>query len=454
MPRQNSRERYPPTSDSEDDDEWEERMRTAGEAHGRERRTERESKAGERAYSQATQGRRGSDRRNSYEQPPSYEDSKDEEDDEWVRDSREQWGRTNRQREAGDRAYTRATEKEQREWLREVQARLEVFLQLRKKIERMKANIEDMHQKDAEILESEQRRRSRRAYRTLRWDHITEKEETEQARNRVERLQARTAAMIKLTWAEKNLEQSENDYETFLSLQSRQRREQADRMEAALKADTEHTAQQEAKANRAREEGMSERLARDAQYRRKETEGRRREVDEEPEERETQREEARKAKSRETQKDEAARRQRLLEKIEKQKQETRSPYPSDPNLNDNRPKPSHVHTPESVFAAKTEETRSKTPPQSPNYQPYFRTRSPDPAYNPSPSEWRDGELSYASDSSEVEGYCDHGDFWPKIKGGIECSHCARFCNAFIFQCPACGILACVSCRDRLRRGGL
>lgn len=435
-------------------------MRTAEEAHGRERRTDGENRARERADSQAKQGKRGSDRRSWYEQPPPYEESADEEDDEWARDAREQHGRTNRQREADDRAYAQAKEKEEREWSTEVQSRLETLLQLRKEVERMKANIEHMHQKDAEILEREQTRRSRRAYHTLKWDDITEIEENEQARDRAERLQARTAAMIRLTWAEKDLEQREKDYETFLSLQSRQRREQADRVEAALEAKSEHAAQQEAKGNRARAEGISERLAREKEERRKETEARRKAVNKEHEDRETEREEARIAKSRETQKDEATRRQHLLEKIHKQKQETmhqesRSPYPSGPKPNDNGSQPTHNHTPDSVFASHTEETRSRIPPQSHHYQPHSRTRSPAPAYNPSPSDWRDGEHSYASDSSEEgEGYCDHGDFWRKIKGAQECSNCGRFCNAFVFQCPACDILACVSCRDQLRRGGL
>lgn len=427
-------------------------MRTAREAHERGKRKNSESNARERADSQAKQGKKEPDWRNRYGHPPLSEESEDEEDDKWARDAREQRDSTNRQREAGDRVYTQAKEKEEREWSTEVQARLETLLQLRRKIETMKAKIADMRQKDAEILESEQRRKSRYANRTLIWDHITEKEETEQAGERAERLQARTAAMIKLSWAEKDLEQRENDYKTFLSMQSRQRREQADRVEAVLEAKTEHTAQQEAKAKRARDKGIPEGLAREVEERRQEAEARRREAEKEHEERKLEREEARKAKSRETQKDEAARRQHLLEKVNKQKQETmrqesRSSYSSGPKPNENGPNPSHVYAPESVFAANAEETQARRAPHSRNYQPRFQTSSP----APSTSDWRDREPSYASDSSSEEGYCDHGDFWPKIKGGHECSSCARFCNAFIFQCPRCGILACVSCRDHLRR---
>lgn len=441
-PRRNSWDGYPPRSDSEDDDEWKEGIKTAWEAHERGKRKSSENDARERADSQTKQGKKEPDWRNWYGHPPLSEESDDEEDDKWARDAREQRDWTNRQDEAGDRAYTQAKEKEEREWSTEVQARLEIILQLRRKIETMKAKIADMRQEDAEILESEQRRKSRNANRTLIWDHITEKEEIEQAEERAERLQARTATMIKMSWAEKDLEQRESGYRTFLSMQGRQRREQAEKVEAALKANTEYTAQQEAKPKRARDMGIPERLAREKEERRKEAEARHREGEEEYEERGFEREEAKMAKSRQMQKDEAARRQRLLEKIEKQKQETmrqetHSPYSSGSKPNDNGPKPSHPYAPGSVFAANGEDTRARRPPQSRNYQP--RT-----------SDWIDREQFYASDSSE-DGYCDHGDFWPKIKGGHECSNCARFCNAFIFQCPRCGILACVSCRDQLRR---
>ena len=351
MPRRNSREGYPPRSDSEDDDEWKEGMRTAREAHERGKRKKSESNGHERVDSQAKQGKKEPDWRNRYEHPPLSEQSEDEEDDEWARDAREQRDRTNRQREAGDRAYTQAKEKEEREWSTEVQARLETLLQLRRKIETMKAKIADMRQKDAEILGSEQRRKSRYANRTLIWDHITEKEEAEQAGERAERLQARTAMMIKLSWAEKDLQQRENDYETFLSLQSRQRREQADKVEAALKAKFEYTAQQEAKPKRARETGIPERLAREKEERRKEAEARRTTAEKEHEERELEREEVRRAKNRETQKDEAARRQRLLEKVDKQKQETmrQESCSSGPKPNEYGPNPSHVHAPGNVL---------------------------------------------------------------------------------------------------------
>ena len=425
-------------------------MRTASQAHEQNERTD----ARERANSQAKQSKKEPDRHNRYEYPRPYRESGDDDDD-WAGDGREQSEGRSRQRDAGDRAYTQAKEKEEREWSTEVQARLEPLLQSWIKIEMMKANIANMDQEDAEILESERRLKSRNAYRTSIWDQITEKAETEQATKRAERLQARAAAKIKLGWAEKDLEQRENDYKTFLSLQSRQRREQADKVEAALRATTKHTAQQEAKRKRAREKGIPERLAREKEEKSKEAEGKRREAEKQHEQRELAREEAKKAKLRETQKDEATKRQLLLEKIEKQKRETmsqqsRSPSSNGPKPNGNGPESSHIRRGESVFAASnTGKPRSSRVPQSRNHQPRF---SPTPAYNPSTSSWRDREQSYASDSSE-EGYCDHGDFWPKIQGGQECRNCARFCNAFIFRCPDCGILACASCRDQLRRRG-
>ncbi len=131
-----------------------------------------------------------------------------------------------------------------------------------KRRETMEAKIEDIDQQDARILESEQRRKSRTAYRTSIWDQITENEEIEQAR-RAERLQARTSGTIKLSWTEKELKELEDDFKIFFSLQSRQRREQADCLEAALRATTEHTARQEAKQKRTREIEISDRLARE-----------------------------------------------------------------------------------------------------------------------------------------------------------------------------------------------
>lgn len=364
--------------------------------------------------------------------------------------------RTKSEEEARERADSQAKQKEEQEWFTELQARLESLLRRRKKIKTMKANIEDMDQEDAEIMESEQRLRGRTAYRTSIWDQITENEEIERAKRRAERLQARTSATIKLGWAEKELKQSEIDYKMFLSLQSRQRREKADTVEAALRATTEHISHQEAKQKRAREKDISDRLAREKEDRGREAEARQRKFDEEYEEGELARDAARKAEVRERQKDEAAKRQRLLEKIEKQKreaerQESRSPYFSGPEPNESGPNPGHAHTSERAFAADTERTRSGRASPSRNYEPRFRTGSPTPADNPSPSSWSDREQSYDSDSEE--GYCYHGDFWPKIRGGQRCSHCARFCNAFIFRCPDCGILACGFCRDQLRQGG-
>lgn len=419
-PRRNSRGRDPSSSESDDDDEWEESARTAEEGQGHERAE-----------------------------------------------------RTKREKEARERADRQAKQKEEQEWFSELQARLESLLRRRKKIKTMKANIEDMDQEDAEILDSEQRLKGRTAYRTSIWDQVTENEEMERAKRRTERLQARSSATIKLGWEERELKQSEIDYKMFLSLQSRQRREDADRVEAALRATAEQNSQQEAKQKRAREKDVSDRLAREKEDRRREAEARHRGVDEEHEGRESAREEARKAELRERQKDEAARRQRILEKIEKQRQETmrqgsQSPYPTGPEPTDSGPNPGHVHTSEGSFAADAQRTRSgMASPSRSDHQPRFRTGSPPPAEDPRLSSGpRDRERSYESDSDgedeeieeeeeeEEEGYyCYHGDFWPKIRGGQRCSHCARFCNAFIFRCPDCGILACGFCRDRLRASG-
>ena len=452
--------RYSPESESEEDDEWKERMRTE-EEHERTKRMKSENEARERAESQAEQDKNERDRRNWYEYPPPSEDSGDDGDDERARKAREHRERTKRQREAGDRAYTQAKEKEEREWLNDLKARLESLVRLRKKIETMNAKIEDMDLEDAAILKSEQRLKSRRAYRTSIWNQITENEEIEQARKRAGRLQARTSETIKVRWVEKELKQRENDYDLFLSLQGRQRREQADRVEAALRATTEPTTQQEAKEKRVREKEKEERRAREKEEIRKEAEGMRRQVEREHQERGLAREEARKAELRETQKDEAVRRQRVLEKIDKHKQETlrqesRSAYFSEPKPDEGGLRPSHFYTSESVFVGSTERARSREVPPSRNHQPRFRTNSPTPAYNPSTSSYREREQSSTvsfSSSSSSEGLCNHEDFWPKIKGGHECGNCARSCNAFIFRCPDCGILACAFCRDQLRGGG-
>ena len=446
--------RYSPESRSEDDDEWKERVRTKEEEHERTTRINSKKQARERAESQAEQDKNERDRRNRYEYPPPSEDSGDEGDDERARKACEHRERTKRQREAGDRAYTQAKENEEREWLNNLKARLESLVRLRKKIETMEAKIEDMDLEDAAILKSEQRLKSRRAYRTSIWDQITENEEIEQARKRAGRLQARTSETIKVSWAEQELKQHENDYKTFLSLQGRQRRDEAGKAEAALRATTERTAQQETEEKRARKKDISERLAREKEETRREAEVRRRQVEREYKERELAREEARKADLRETQKEEAVRRQRVLEKIDGHKQETlrqesRFAYFSAPKPDEGGPGPSHFYTSESIFIGSTERTRSREVPPSRNHQPRFRTSSPTPAYSPSTSSYEQS----SSVSSSDEGLCHHGDFWPKIKGGQECGNCARSCNAFIFRCPDCGILACAFCRDQLRQGG-
>lgn len=238
-------------------------MGTAREAHERAKRMKSKKEAREKAETQAKQGKTERDRRNWYEDTWLFEVSEDEEDNEWAREAREQGERTKRHREACDRAYTQAKVKEEKEWLTELQARLITLLRLREKIETMKADVEDMEHEDADILESERRIRNRHAYRTSIRDQITENEEREPARKRAERLQARTSVTIKLSWAEKELKQCRNEYKTFLSLQSRQRREQADRVEATLRATSERPAQQEAKQKQAREKEISERLARE-----------------------------------------------------------------------------------------------------------------------------------------------------------------------------------------------
>lgn len=278
----------------------------------------------------------------------------------------------------------------------------------------------------------------------------------EQARRRAERLQARTSETIKLSWAEKELKQCENEHRRILSLQSQQRREQAGRVETKSTATSEHIAQQEAEQKRAKENEISEKLAREKEERCRDAEARQRQLEREHKERELVRKETRKADLRETQKDEAVRRQRILEKIDKQKQETRrkesrSPYFRGLKLSGIGPKASYVNTSESVFTANTERTRSRRVPQSWNYQPWSRAGSPTPANTLSTSSWRDREQPYPSNSEE--GHCYHGIFWRRMKGEERCSNCAKFCNAFFFRCPDCGILACVSYRDQSRQGG-
>ena len=431
-------------------------MRTAGEAHERAEKMKSAKEARDRADRRAKKGKEEWDRRNWYEYRPPSKKAGDEEDDEGSREAHEHRERTRRHREACDRAYTQAKDTEERGWLTELQARFKNLLRLRKKIEAMKANIENMEHEDTDILESERRFRNRTSYRTSIWDQIIENEEMEQARRHAERLQARTSETIKLSWAEKELKQCENEHRRLLSLQSQQRREQAGRVAATLTATSEHITQQEAEQKRARENEMSGRLAREKEERCRDGEARPRQVEREHKERESVRKETRKADLGETQKDEAVRRQRVLEKIDKQKQETLrkescSPYFRGPKLSEVGPKASHVYTSESVFTANTERTRSRRVPQSRTYQPWSRAGSPTPAYNPSTSSWRDREQPYASDSEE--GRCYHGTFWPRMKGEERCSNCARFCNAFFFRCLGCGILACVSCRDQLRQGG-
>ena len=430
-------------------------MRTAGEAHERAEKMKSAKEARDRADSRAKKGKKESDQRNWYESRPPSKESGEEDDDEGLREAHEHRERTKRHREACDRVYTQAKDTEEREWLAELQARFKIVLRLRKKIEAMEANIENMEHEDANILERERRFRIRTAYRTSIWDQIIENEEMEQARRRAERLQARTSETIKLSWAEKELKQCENEHRKISSLQSQQRREQADIVEVTLTATSEHIVQQEAEQKRARQNEISERLAREKEERCRDADARQRQVEREHEERESARKETRKADFRETQKDEAVRRQHILEKIDKQKQETlrkesRSPYLRGPKRSENGPKAGHVYTPESVFTAYTERMRSRRVPQSRNYQPWSRAGSPTTACNPSTSSWKDREQPYASDS---EGHCYHGTFWPRMNGEERCNSCAMFCNAFFFRCPDCGILACVSCRDQLRQGG-
>lgn len=360
-PRRNSSGRYPLTSESEDDDNRKERTRTAGEGHERAEKMKRAKETREREDSQTKHGKKEWGQRN-WNECPSSEESGDEEDYEWAREPRKREDETKGHREAGDRVYSQAKEKEEREWLTELQPRLGKLLRLQNKIETMEANIKDMQREDAEILENERRLRNRSAYRTSTWDQTTDNEETEQERKGAERLQARTSERIELGWAEKKLNQCKDDYKMFLSLQSRQRREMAERVEATLRAETDYYAQQEA----CQEWEIKNK------ERRREAEARQREVEREHDERESARKETRRAELRDTQKDEAIRRQHVLEKINKQKQETlrqesRSPHFSRPKRNERGPQPSHVETSDSVFAAVPERTRSRRSPRSRNH---------------------------------------------------------------------------------------
>lgn len=361
-PRRNSRGRYPPTSESEDDDSWKERMRTAGRAHERPEKMKRAKDTRNSEESQAKRGKNEWSQRNWDDYPRPSEETGVKEDYEPARETRQREEKTKGHREAGDRECSQANGKEEREWLTELQPRLEALLQLRNMIETMEADVKDMELEDAEILQDERTLRSRTACHTSIWDQIRENEEIEQARKHAERFQARTSARIKLGWAENELKPLEDDYKTFLSLQSRQRKEQADRLEATLRAATDYYAQQEAYEKWARKKETPEKVAREKEERRREAEANQREVRREHDERESARNEARRAEHRETQKDEAIRRQHVLEKINKQKQgtmrqESRSSQLNGPKRNESGPEPGHVRTSESDFASSPERTR-------------------------------------------------------------------------------------------------
>ena len=279
----------------------------------------------------------------------------------------------------GEREITSSDDSEDEtddEWLIKMKAKYQTLLRLRKEIETMEANIEERDQEEAAIRESEQRLKDRTPHRTSVTDQATEDQEKKEESRRVERIQARSATTVKLGRARQELKKSEDNYKESRCIQSRQRREQADRAEAALKATAEHAAQQEAEQKTAREEYVSPRLARENEERRREAEVRRRETERREE--------------RESKKDESIRRQRLFEKIDKKRHDTvppesRSPYFSDLKQNDTGPTSSHLPHAKS--------RRDQLP---------FRTGSPRRAYNSSTSRRRDLEKPDSGSDSDSD----------------------------------------------------
>ena len=52
------------------------------------------------------------------------------------------------------------------------------------------------------------------------------------------------------------------------------------------------------------------------------------------------------------------------------------------------------------------------------------------------------------------GNCKHRRWWNKIEGHHTCAHCTRPLFKFAEQCPSCSTIACASCRQTLKAGGV
>ena len=46
--------------------------------------------------------------------------------------------------------------------------------------------------------------------------------------------------------------------------------------------------------------------------------------------------------------------------------------------------------------------------------------------------------------------CRHKAFWPKIQGASLCQNCNRLQRQFGFKCPDCNLIACATCRQKLK----
>jgi hypothetical protein len=46
--------------------------------------------------------------------------------------------------------------------------------------------------------------------------------------------------------------------------------------------------------------------------------------------------------------------------------------------------------------------------------------------------------------------CKHDKFWPKIEGSQSCDSCHQYQKRFAFRCPSCTMIACANCRQILR----
>ena len=49
-----------------------------------------------------------------------------------------------------------------------------------------------------------------------------------------------------------------------------------------------------------------------------------------------------------------------------------------------------------------------------------------------------------------ETICQHNAFWPKVQGSHLCGNCGSIQRHFALQCPGCKLMACASCRQKLR----